>query len=100
MIGERHTSSPMLRTISLLLFCTQVYAGDYTALDRYVAAPDSSYRYSLNRTVNTLGATAYQLDMVSQTWLTTAEVDRPEWHHWVTIVKPPQVTTSSVVLFI
>ncbi len=75
-------------------------AGDYTALDRYVAAPDASYRYTLVRTLKYPGLTAYQLDMVSQTWRTAAEVDRPEWHHWLTIYKPDQVTTSTALLLI
>ena len=74
--------------------------GDYTALDRYVAAPDPSFRYSLANTVNVPGLAVYQLDMVSQTWLTSADVDRPEWRHWVTIYKPGQLTTSTVFLFI
>jgi PhoPQ-activated pathogenicity-related protein len=74
--------------------------GDYTALDRYVAAPDAGFRYTLVRTVNSPGLVAYQIDLVSQTWLTTAEVDKPEWHHWVTIYKPDQLTTSTAVLFI
>ena len=90
----------MFRIITALFLCTALHAADYTALDRYVAAPDSSYSYTLARTVNSAGITAWQLDMISQTWLTTAEVDRPVWHHWVTIVKPDQVTTSTVVLFI
>ena len=72
----------------------------YTALDRYVAAPDASFRYTLSRTVNMPGLVAYQLDMVSQTWLTSAELDKPEWHHWVTIYKPDQLTTSTALLFI
>ena len=73
---------------------------DYTALDRYVAAPDASFRYTLVGTVNSPGIVAYQIDLVSQTWLTTAEVDKPVWHHWVTIYKPDQLTTSTAVLFI
>ncbi len=86
------------------LFCTALAAlaqsSEYTALDRYVAAPDDSYRYTLARTVPAQGLTMYQLDMVSQNWLTTAEVDRTEWRHWVTIVKPDQITTSTALLFI
>jgi PhoPQ-activated pathogenicity-related protein len=76
------------------------WAADYTALDRYIAAPDPSFRYSLFRTVNYPGLAAYQLELVSQTWLTTAEVNRPEWHHWVTIYKPDQTATNTVLLFI
>jgi PhoPQ-activated pathogenicity-related protein len=74
--------------------------GDSTALDRYIAAPDASYKYTLMGTVSSTGMVAYQIDMVSQTWLTTAEVDQPVWHHWVTVYKPDQLTTSTVVLFI
>ncbi len=75
-------------------------AADYTALDRYVAAPDATYTYKLARTTPTLGATIYQLDLTSQTWLSTAEVDQPVWHHWVTIFKPEFVSTQTALLFI
>jgi PhoPQ-activated pathogenicity-related protein len=101
---EPLTPNPYMWKARVLIFFAALAGlargGDYTALDRYVAAPDSSYRYSLSRTVSLPGLTAYQLDMVSQTWLTAAEVDRPEWHHWVTIVKPDQVTTSTALLYI
>src|SRR5690348_2386666 len=90
----------MVRIYWLLLACSTAVAGDYTALDRYVAAPDASFRWSLARTLSYPGLKAYQLDMVSQTWLTTAEVNRPEWRHWVTIYKPEQLATSTVLLFI
>ena len=38
--------------------------------------------------------------MISQTWLTAALVDRPQWQHWVTIIVPDQVTTSTALLYI
>jgi PhoPQ-activated pathogenicity-related protein len=87
----------------VVLFCALAglaRGAEYTALDRYVAAPDASYRYTLTRTLPSLGATVYQIDMVSQTWLTPAEVDRTEWRHWVTIIKPDQLATSTALLFI
>src|ERR1035437_1178929 len=93
----------MKRATLAFLMCalaSLAQGGDYTALDRYIAAPDASYRYPLGGTVNSPGLVAYQIDLVSQTWLTTAQVDKPEWHHWVTIYKPDQLTTSTVVLFI
>src|ERR1035437_6928816 len=93
----------MFRATAAFMICALAplaRAGDYTALDRYVAAPDASFRYPLARTVNSPALVAYQLDMVSQTWLTSAEVDNPEWRHWVTIYKPDQLTTSTAVLFI
>lgn len=82
------------------LLASTAAAGDYTALDRYVGAPDPSFRYTLSRTLTYPGLTAYQLDMVSQTWLTTTEVDRPEWHHWLTIYKPDHTTVSTAFLLI
>ena len=71
-----------------------------TALDRYVAAPDSSYKYELVQTTPGQGFTTYVLDMTSQTWRSTKDVDKPVWRHWVTIIKPDQVKHSTGFLFI
>ena len=73
-----------------------------TALDSYVAAPDASYTWSQ---VNQIGDrngtyTAYVLDMTSQTWLTSAEVDRPRWRHWVTVIIPNTVSSTTAFLWI
>jgi PhoPQ-activated pathogenicity-related protein len=90
----------MQKATLLLFLAALAQAADYTALDTYVAAPDSSFTYSLSRTVPLPGMTAYQLNMISQTWLTPALVDRPQWQHWVTIIVPNQVTTSTALLYI
>ena len=71
-----------------------------TALDDYVAAPDTNFSYHLVGTLATNGATTYVLEMTSQAWLTTNEVDRPLWKHWLTIVKPDKLTSSKALLFI
>ncbi len=86
--------------LKFIFLLSVAHAADETALDRYIAAPDASFKYSLNRTIPTAGATIYQLDMVSQTWLTAAEVDQPVWRHWVTIVKPDKIASNSALLFI
>ena len=75
-------------------------AGKFTALDRYVQAPDSNYKYDLVRTIPGDGYTGYVIDMTSQQWRTAKEVDRPVWKHWVTIVKPQRVTSTTGFLFI
>ena len=85
--------------LSLVLACA-LRAGDYTALDRYIATPDASYRYQLTRTLAAGDVTIYQIDLTSQTWLTTAEVDRPDWRHWLTIFQPARVATSTAALLI
>ncbi|MCS6952137.1 MAG: PhoPQ-activated pathogenicity-related family protein [Bryobacterales bacterium] len=75
-------------------------AARQTALDRYVRAPDPSYRYELVSTLSGPGYTAFVLDMVSQTWRKPEEVDRTEWRHWLTIIKPDQLSSDIALLFI
>src|SRR4051812_32868472 len=69
-----------------------------TALDRYVKAPDPAFRFSVVATRPGAGHTAYLLEMVSQRWRTAAEVDRPEWRHWLTIIKPDVVAHPTALL--
>lgn len=75
-------------------------AGERTALDRYVKKPDPHYSFKVAATQKSEGYTTYYIDMISQAWLTTNEVNRPLWQHWLTIVKPDQVTASTALLFI
>ena len=60
--------------------------GEVTALDRYVAAPDPSYRYQLIETIPGDGYATHVLEMTSQRWRDEAEVDRPLWKHWLTVI--------------
>ena len=95
--------SRSLRAILFLLItilCYRTQADEQTALDRYVAAPDTNYSYRIVNTIPGEGHTTFVLDMTSQAWLTTNEVDRPLWKHWVVIVKPEKVSTSKSLLFI
>ena len=46
------------------------------------------------------GTPAYLLELVSQRWLTTAEVDKPEWRHWLTIIKPDTVAHPTALLLV
>ncbi len=74
--------------------------GQRTPLDAYVAAPDTNYTFRLLERVAGKGQTTFILEMTSQAWLTTNEVDRPVWNHWVSIVKPDTVESSTALLFI
>ena len=89
---------------AVLLCCASLLAAapgeDRTALDEYIAAPDPSYAYQLVRTVKEDGLTTYVIEMTSQTWLTTKEVDRPVWTHWVILVKPDEVKSTKGLLYI
>jgi PhoPQ-activated pathogenicity-related protein len=71
-----------------------------TALDRYVFRPDPEYGYKVINTIKGEGYTVFVLQMTSQQWRSEAEVDHPIWQHWLTIIKPDQVETSTGFLFI
>jgi PhoPQ-activated pathogenicity-related protein len=79
---------------------TQRAPGERTALDDYVARLDKNYSYHLVSTLPGDGQTTFILEMTSQAWLTTNEVDRPLWKHWLIVVKPERVTSSKSLLFI
>ncbi len=73
---------------------------DKTALDRYVAMPDPTYKYELVKTIPGTGYTAYVIDLTSQKWRDETEVDRTVWKHWLTIVRPDTVESTTGFLFI
>lgn len=73
---------------------------DRTALDEYIAKPDPSYAWRLADTREAADHTVYAIELTSQTWRTAAEVDRPVWKHWLMIVKPKVVTSTTAFLMI
>src|SRR5438132_13992779 len=74
--------------------------GEVTALDRYIAAPDPSYRYELIETIPGDGYAAHVLEMTSQRWRDEREVDRPLWKHGLTVIEAEHVATRDAVLIV
>jgi PhoPQ-activated pathogenicity-related protein len=96
-----------LALLPLTLTATQqqpapaVYArASQTALDRYVAMPDANFTWKVLRQLPADGAEATLLEMTSQRWLTEREVERPLWTHWITVVRPANVSSDAALLFI
>jgi PhoPQ-activated pathogenicity-related protein len=89
-----------LMVLPIAVTCSCANMHKKTALDRYVAKADQTYTYKLINTVPGKNYTSYIIDMTSQTWLTSNEVDRPTWKHWLTIVKPDEVSSQTSLLFI
>lgn len=71
-----------------------------TALDRYIAKPEKAYSWKLVSTIPGDGYTAYVLELTSQTWRKPSEVDRTDWKHWLTVVKPTEVKSDKALLYI
>ena len=86
----------LLLTLSISLSAS----AQQTALDRYVAKPDSSYSWKLVNTISGEGYKGYVLELTSQSWRAESEVDRPVWKHWLTIVKPERVVSGKALLFV
>ena len=101
----RHFITPVLVTLVSALLAAQSAPAPQprtseTALDRYVAAPDSSFAWKVLRELPVEGVSATLLEMTSQQWLTEKEVERPLWTHWLTVLRPAEVTSDIGFLFI
>ena len=71
-----------------------------TALDDYIEKPDDSYSWKIDSTKTVDGMKTVVVDMVSQTWRTKKDVNRPEWRHWLTVSIPEKATSDIGMLFI
>ncbi|MBL9123786.1 MAG: PhoPQ-activated pathogenicity-related family protein [Planctomycetaceae bacterium] len=71
-----------------------------TALDRYVAKPDPSYAWKVVKVTPGDGYKVFAIHLTSQTWRTTADVDRTVWEHWLLVVRPDKVDSDKALLFI
>lgn len=94
--GSRHVFAAQPAALDGFLRATS----GLTALDRYVAAADTNYNFHLVRSIPGKDQTTFVLEMTSQAWLTTNEVDRPLWKHWMVLVKPDKVASSKSLLFV
>jgi PhoPQ-activated pathogenicity-related protein len=90
----------LLAVASLVPTAVRCPASPRTALDEYVAAPDSHYAFRLLDQAKGEGFTTFFLELTSQAWLTTNEVDRPVWKHLLRITRPDTVASSTALLFI
>jgi PhoPQ-activated pathogenicity-related protein len=88
------------QTLFLFLLAVSTSAANRTALDEYVARADPNYAYNLVDTVKGESYTSYILQMTSQQYLTTNEVDRPIWKHWLIITKPDKIEGTTGLLSI
>jgi PhoPQ-activated pathogenicity-related protein len=71
-----------------------------TALDRYVAQPDASFAWTVTTSTNLGRCQVTLIDLTSQTWLTTNEVNRTVWKHWLTVARPKDLAHKTALLVI
>ena len=85
---------------ALLASMVSNLAAQETALDKYVAKPDSSYHWKIVERFKQPGLTTLVIDMKSQTWRSPEEVNRTLWQHWLVVAMPDKVSSETGLLFI
>jgi PhoPQ-activated pathogenicity-related protein len=69
-------------------------------LKAYVEAKNEAFRYEISETIKGESWTEYRIRLVSGTWLSSAEVDEPEWWHWLSMVVPDNLRESESLMMI
>lgn len=69
-------------------------------LDSYVAKPDPTFAWKVEKTFTGAGYHGAVLELTSQTWMTEAQSDRPVWKHWLTVTVPDAITSKKAFLYI
>jgi len=92
--------SLVIRIGVLVCLSSVSWSAEPTALDRYVAAPDPSYAFRVVGSHDRGDYKEHIIEMTSQTFLSEKEVDKPVWKHWLTIVVPDHVASSTAMLHI
>lgn len=71
-----------------------------SALDEYIRADDGAFTYDVVSIQRKERSSVYELKLTSQVWLAQGLVDRVLWKHWLTVVVPDKVESSTGFLFI
>ena len=69
-------------------------------LDSYVAKPDPTFAWKVEKTFKGDGYHGAVLELTSQTWMTEKQSDRPVWKHWLTVTIPDAVVSKKAFLYI
>lgn len=71
-----------------------------TPLDEYIAKVDPVYKWELISQQKKDGTTISVIHLVSQSWLSTNEVNNPTWWHWLVVYTPSHVKHTTGILLI
>jgi PhoPQ-activated pathogenicity-related protein len=77
-----------------------VAAPKKTALDEYVSRADPAFSWKVANKIVGKNTTAFVLEMTSQSWGEDKKVDRAKWVHWLTVIRPREVKSSTALLSI
>ena len=88
--------------IATVLFCLLIASPVManTVIDQYVHSEDEHYNWRIVNKTDHQTHTALIVELISQQWLSEKEVDRPIWHHWLSIVVPKAPKSDVSLLWI
>lgn len=75
-------------------------ANPKNALDAYLARPDPAFAWTVDHQISGPGWHGAVLAMTSQRWLDAAQVDKPLWKHWLTVIVPDGEARRTGFLYI
>jgi PhoPQ-activated pathogenicity-related protein len=95
-----NAETPIALVALILVLAPLSAPAEETALDRYIAKSDPVFAWKLLDTIPGPGHKSFVLELTSQTWRTEADVDRPVWTHWLTIIKPDTAKINKALLYV
>ena len=90
----------LLAGLSACVSTPTISANPPNVLDAYVAKPDPSFAWKVEKTFTGAGYHGAVLELTSQTWMSAAQSDRPVWKHWLTVTIPDAVSSDKAFLYI
>lgn len=90
----------LLAGVSACVSTPTTLANPPNVLDAYVAKPDPSFAWKVEKTFTGAGYRGAVLELTSQTWMSAAQSDRPVWKHWLTVTIPDTVNSDKAFLYI
>jgi PhoPQ-activated pathogenicity-related protein len=85
---------------AIVMAAAPAAANPPNALDAYVARPDPSFAWRVEKTFAGQGYRGAVLELTSQTWLSPQKTDRAVWKHWLVVTIPDRVAHDKAMLFI
>ena len=73
---------------------------DQTRLDKYAHQVDQSFGYEIEETEEYENYSIHKIKIISQTYLSIQEVNRPSWAHWLKVIEPKELKVNSSLLVI
>jgi PhoPQ-activated pathogenicity-related protein len=77
-----------------------ITVNEATQLDLCVREPDNNFDADIVSQIPGTGVTGFVYNLISQSWREYSEVDRTEWKHFMTIIKPDVIQKTKALMVV